>query len=230
MPLPRAAPEQQVERLGEQRLAGAGLAREHVQARATGEARPGPAAADSRRAARAAWRPVYQAAADGPAWGPRDELRHARRASEPSRRRRQAPELLAQALVERRARRPARGSLVVDEPRLDCSPGASTHTGRPSTVTSTGSSRERLWTRQHVGRRHHQRPRGQRVRRDERDHEPLHAPGHHRAAVGEVVAGRPGRAWRPPGRRSAPGRPRRRRPHMRGPRPGCRAGGASRRR
>ena len=35
----------------------------------------------------------------------------------------------------------------------------------------------------------HQRARGQRVWRDEGDHEALHAPGHHGAAVGEVVAG-----------------------------------------
>ena len=38
-----------------------------------------------------------------------------------------------------------------------------------------------------------QRPRGQRVRRDVADHIALHPPGQDRAAVGEVVAGRPRR-------------------------------------
>ena len=44
--------------------------------------------------------------------------------------------------------------------------------------------------RQQVARGDHQRPRGERVRRDERHHEALHAPGQDGAAVGEVVARR----------------------------------------
>ena len=60
--------------------------------------------------------------------------------------------------------------------------------------------------------RDHERPRGERVRRDERHHVALHAPGEHRPAVGEVVARRARREWTRRGRRSAPRRAPRPRP------------------
>ena len=66
--------------------------------------------------------------------------------------------------------------------------------------------------RQRVARRHHQRARRERVRRDEGDDVALHAPGQHGPAVGEVVAGRARRAWPPRARRSAPRRAARPRP------------------
>ena len=86
------------------------------------------------------------------------------------------------------------------------SPGASSPAGRPSTETSTGSGGV-VVDGQRVVRRDDERPRGQRVRGDERDDVALHAPRQHRPAVGEVVARRPRRAWRPRRRRSAPSRP-----------------------
>ena len=52
---------------------------------------------------------------------------------------------------------------------------------RPSVVTSTGLARRAVHHLEHVVGRHHERPRGERVRRDERDHVALHSPGQHRA-------------------------------------------------
>ena len=62
---PRPAAHQQVERVGEHRLAGAGLAGDRVQALARGAARRARSAAGSRSAARAARRPVLAPGADG---------------------------------------------------------------------------------------------------------------------------------------------------------------------
>ena len=90
-------------------------------------------------------------------------------------------------------------------------------------ATSTGSSPRAVVDRQHVARRHDQRARGERVRRDEGDDVALHAPGQHRAAVGEVVArgalrGGDHEAVAADARRSP--RPRPRRPARRRARPG----------
>ena len=63
-----------------------------------------------------------------------------------SRSARQPAELLSQTLVERRAGICASAPWSSANRAAICSPGARTQTGRPSTVTSTGSSRERLWT------------------------------------------------------------------------------------
>ena len=70
--------------------------------------------------------------------------------------------------------------------------GSRVHAVRPSVVRSTGSFGGAVDHLQDVVWRHHQRPRGERVRRDERDHVAGHPPRQHGAPVGQVVARRPG--------------------------------------
>src|SRR5215218_5724332 len=104
----------------------------------------------------------------------------------------QLPELLPDAVVEVRARQlgePADGLL-----EADLQLGARGELSRPLPVEGDLDrlAPGRVSDVQRIARRDHQSARGERVRRDEADHIPLHAPGEDRTGVGEVVAGRSG--------------------------------------
>ena len=85
-----------------------------------------------------------------------------------------------------------RRDVVARSARATSPPGAISPTGRPSTETAS-ASRELLCSVSTSSGEIDERARAQRVRSDERHGHARHAPGHHRAAVGEVVAGRSGR-------------------------------------
>ena len=139
---PRLAAEQQVERVGEHGLAGARLPREHVEPRAERELGPfdqqqvlDAELVQHRRRSTSRRRRI----------GPVRVLRHEVVTKSCGRLLRQAPEALAQPVVERRARQLGEQAVLLAELHLRRPrPRPISHAGRPSTWTSTGSSRLRL--------------------------------------------------------------------------------------
>ena len=137
--------------MSEQRLAGAGLTGQHVEPRT--ETQLGPIHQEQVLSTRSSWitrrflRPtpgqnVCSVPPEGlPRYHPKGFP------DEPLHRNREAAELLTQTLIERRARHLGERPLIGEETGVfKLSPGSSVQTGRPSTETSTGSSRERLST------------------------------------------------------------------------------------
>src|SRR5439155_7995478 len=90
---------------------------------------------------------------------------------------REPPELVAEAVVEARALELGQENLVVVEANLELGPRLESADGTAIGGHVDGVRLGLVRHRQRVGRRDDERPRRERVRRDERDDEPLDPPG-----------------------------------------------------
>ena len=106
---------------------------------------------------------------------------------------REPAELVPETVVEGRAGRLREAHLGVLEPDLELLPRCERADGAPVGGHVHVVAARAVQDVEDVVGRDDKRARRERMRRDEGDDEPLHAPGEHRPAVGEVVARRAGR-------------------------------------